>query len=248
LADDKIERAQVLLVEDEEALRVSMKDKLELEGFQVEATSNGEDAVRRIKSKRHDLAILDVVLPGMSGLEVLKLIRDKEAKEQTGHHTPVILLTARAHESDKVLGLELGADDYVTKPFGVRELVARVRAHIRRERAHREDDQEPAPPAPAGYKFGDCEVDFSGYKLKRKNKEVRLSALEWKILSLLVRERGRTVTRERFLREIWGFEKLPVTRTVDFHVSRLRAKVDDAKSPTHIITVHGIGYCFEEGK
>ena len=246
MTEEKVERAQILLVEDEEALRVSVKDKLELEGFQVEATASGEDAIRRIKAKKHDLAILDVVLPGMSGLEVLKQLRDKEAKEPSGAHTPVILVTARAHESDKVLGLELGADDYVTKPFGVRELIARVRAHIRRERAHRAGEQEPPPPAPAGYKFGDCEVDFSGYKLKRKGKEVRLSALEWKILSLLVRERGRTVTRERFLREIWGFDKLPVTRTVDFHVSRLRAKVDDAKSPKHIGTVHGIGYCFEE--
>jgi len=245
VAEEKIERAQVLLVEDEEALRVSVKDKLELEGFQVDATASGEDAVRRIKAKRYDLAILDVVLPGMSGLEVLKQIRDKETKGE-GSYTPAILVTARAHESDKVLGLELGADDYLTKPFQVRELVARVRAHIRRERAHRSGESEPPPPAPAGYKFGDCEVDFSGYKLKRKGKEVRLSALEWKILSLLVRERGRTVTRERFLREIWGFDKLPVTRTVDFHVSRLRAKVDDAKSPKHIGTVHGIGYCFEE--
>ncbi|MBI3724309.1 response regulator transcription factor [bacterium] len=241
------ERAQILLVEDEEALRVSVKDKLELEGFTVEATSNGEEALRRIKSKTHDLAILDVVLPGMSGLEVLKRIRDKEAEGGTGApHTPVILLTARAHESDKVLGLELGADDYITKPFGVRELVARVRAHIRRERAHRDGDAEPPPPVPPGYKFGDCTVDFSGFKFKKKTKEIRLSALEWKILSVLVRERGRTVTRERFLREIWGWEKLPVTRTVDFHVSRLRSKVDDAKEPRHIITVHGIGYRFEE--
>src|SRR5262249_32644441 len=155
---------------------------------------------------------------GMSGLEVLRRLREKETKDGGGHRAPVILLTARAHESDKVLGLELGADDYVTKPFGVRELVARVRAHLRRERAHKEDEQTPPPPAPAGYKFGECEVDFEGFKLYRKKKEIRLSNLEWKILSLLVREKGRTVTRERFLREIWGYERLPITRTVDFHV------------------------------
>jgi DNA-binding response OmpR family regulator len=239
-----LEKAQILVVEDEEALRVSVKDKLELEGFSVEAAATAEDAWRRVQAKSYDLAILDVVLPGMSGLELLKQIRDKE--KDSGAHTPVILLTARAHESDKVLGLELGADDYMTKPFGARELVARVRAHIRRERARDQGEQEPQPPAPAGFKFGDCVVDFAGFRLKRKTKETRLSALEWKILSLLVRERGRTVTRERFLREIWGYDKLPITRTVDFHVSRLRSKVDDAKEPKHIITVHGIGYRFEE--
>src|SRR5581483_2858457 len=239
-----LEKAQILVVEDEEALRVSVKDKLELEGFNVEAAASAEDAWRRFQAKTYDLAILDVVLPGMSGLELLKQVRDKE--KETGAHTPVILLTARAHESDKVLGLELGADDYMTKPFGVRELVARVRAHIRRERARDQGEQEPQPPAPPGYKFGDCTVDFAGFRLKRKNKETRLSALEWKILSLLVKERGRTVTRERFLREIWGYDKLPITRTVDFHVSRLRSKVDDAKDPKHIVTVHGIGYRFEE--
>ncbi|HZV02795.1 MAG TPA: response regulator transcription factor [Planctomycetota bacterium] len=238
------DKAQILVTEDEENLRVTIKDKLELEGFQVEVAGTAEDAWRRFQTKSYDLAILDVVLPGMSGLELLKQLRDKE--KETGAHTPVMLLTARAHESDKVLGLELGADDYMTKPFGARELVARVRAHIRRERAQKESSEEPPPPAPAGFKFGECIVDFAGYKMKRKGKEARLSALEWKILSLLVRERGRTVTRERFLREIWGYDKLPITRTVDFHVSRLRAKVDDAKDPKHIVTVHGIGYRFEE--
>src|SRR5207237_1083323 len=128
------QKAQVLLVEDEEALRVSVKDKLELEGFSVEAAASAEDAQRRLHVKTYDLAILDVVLPGMSGLELLKNIRDRE--KDGSSHTPVILLTARAHESDKVLGLDLGADDYLTKPFGVRELVARVRAHIRRGKKH----------------------------------------------------------------------------------------------------------------
>ncbi len=238
-------KAAILVVEDEEALRVSVKDKLEIEGFQVDATSNAEDAQRRTLTKTYDLVLLDVVLPGMSGLEFLKHLRDKEAKG-AGGHVPVILLTARAHESDKVLGLELGADDYVTKPFGMRELVARVRAHIRREKAKTESETEPPPPAPEGFQFGECQVDFAGFGLKRKGKEVRLSALEWKILSMLVRERGRTVTREKFLREIWGYDKLPETRTVDFHVSRLRGKVDDAKEPKHIVTVHGIGYRFQE--
>src|SRR5690242_6541313 len=127
------QKPQILLVEDEEALRMSIKDKLELEGFTIEAAASAEDAQRRIAAKQFDLAILDVVLPGMSGLELLKRIREGETEDKGGRHTPVILLTARAHESDKVLGLELGADDYMTKPFGVRELVARVRAHIRRE-------------------------------------------------------------------------------------------------------------------
>src|SRR5580704_7744929 len=129
-----LDKAQILVVEDEESLRVTVKDKLELEGFSVEAAASAEDALRRLQVKTYDLALLDVVLPGMSGLELLKQLRDKE--KESGTHTPVILLTARAHESDKVLGLELGADDYMTKPFGARELVARVRAHIRRERAH----------------------------------------------------------------------------------------------------------------
>src|SRR5262245_48004000 len=157
------DRSQVLLVEDEEALRVGLRDKLEIEGFRVDATSNGEDALSRIKVKDYDIVLLDVVLPGMSGLEVLRRLREKEAKDGGGRRVPVILLTARAHESDKVLGLELGADDYMTKPFGVRELIARLRAHLRRERAHKEDESAPAPPAPPGYRFGECEVDFLGY-------------------------------------------------------------------------------------
>lgn len=229
---------RILLVEDDEALRFGLTDKLGLEGYAVAAFSNGEDALNAALENSPDLAICDVGLPGMTGLELLRRLR-----ERVGDF-PVIILTARASEGDKVLGLELGADDYVTKPFGMRELIARVRAHLRRNRKS-EAGEEP-PPISGPLRVGELVIDFDGYVFSRGGEEMALSNLEWKILELLVKERGKTVSRERFLREIWGYERLPVTRTVDFHMSRLRQKLEsNPKDPSYLKTAHGLGYRFD---
>ncbi|MDF1665900.1 MAG: response regulator transcription factor [Planctomycetota bacterium] len=235
----------ILLVEDDETLRFGLTDKLALEGYTVQSASTGEEGLKFTEEGPPDLAILDIGLPGMSGLEVLSRLRERPES------FPVILLTARAGEGDKVLGLELGADDYITKPFGVRELIARVRAHLRRERRDRSsgdlnavDDE--GPKSLNKVTFGGLEIDFDGYVFYREGTEQSLSNLEWKIFELLIRERGKTVSRERFLREIWGYDRLPVTRTVDFHMSRLRQKIEaNPKNPTYLKTVHGIGYRFD---
>lgn len=231
----------ILVVEDDETLRLGLRDKLEIEGYAVTAVPSGEEALSAIDDASPDLGIVDVGLPGMSGLELLSRIKERPES------FPVLLLTARAEEGDKVMGLELGADDYITKPFGLRELIARVRAHLRRERSRsarmRAEVEDEAPGLQA---FGELEVDFDGFVLRVAGEERSLSNLEWKIFELLIRDRGKTVSRERFLREIWGYDRLPVTRTVDFHVSRLRQKIEaDPKDPRHLKTVHGIGYRFD---
>jgi two-component system, OmpR family, response regulator VicR len=235
----------ILLIEDDETLRIGLTDKLSLEGYQVLPAGTGEVGLQLLEDASPDLTILDIGLPGMSGLEVLSRLRERPDT------FPVILLTARAGEGDKVLGLELGADDYITKPFGVRELIARVRAHLRRERRDRSssDSSSGASNSPKAFtkvSFGGLSIDFEGYVFYRDGEERSLSNLEWKILELLIREHGKTVSRERFLREIWGYDRLPVTRTVDFHMSRLRQKIEgNPKSPQFLKTVHGIGYRFD---
>ena len=235
----------ILLVEDDETLSLGLTDKLSLEGYQVKAASTAEEGLRLADENPPDLAILDIGLPGMNGLELLSRLRERHES------FPVILLTARAGEGDKVLGLELGADDYITKPFGVRELIARVRAHLRRERRDRSstdsgDGESDAPKSLNKVTFGGLSIDFDGYVFFREGQEQSLSNLEWKIFELLIRERGKTVSRERFLREIWGYDRLPVTRTVDFHMSRLRQKIEaNPKNPVYLKTVHGIGYRFD---
>ena len=244
------EREAILIIEDDETLRLGLSDKLRLEGYTVHEAATGEDGLHSVAEAAPDLAIIDVGLPGMTGLEVLSRLREREHARAI----PVILLTARADEGDKVLGLELGADDYVTKPFGIRELIARVRAHLRRQRrtdservALAEGEASAAPATSVPRAIGDLEFDFSGYVCRKAGVELGLSNLEWKILELLILERGKTVSRERFLREIWGYERLPVTRTVDFHVSRLRQKIEtNARNPRYLKTVHGIGYRFED--
>jgi DNA-binding response OmpR family regulator len=235
----------ILLIEDDETLRFGLTDKLTLEGYQILTAATGEEGLKLLENGPPDLAILDIGLPGMNGLEVLSRFRERPDP------FPVILLTARASEGDKVLGLELGADDYVTKPFGVRELIARVRAHLRRGRRERSSsDLTPAngeaPRSLSKVTISGLVIDFDGYVFHRNGQEQSLSNLEWKILELLIRERGKTVSRERFLREIWGYDRLPVTRTVDFHMSRLRQKIEEnPKSPLFLKTVHGIGYRFD---
>ncbi|MHC4392299.1 MAG: response regulator transcription factor [Planctomycetota bacterium] len=239
-------RPRILVVEDEEAIAMALEDGLALEGYAVTTATDGDAGLAAaLKEPAADVILLDLRLPGRSGLDVLRGLRG------SGVTSPVIVLTARGSEADRVAGLECGADDYVVKPFSMAEVIARVRAHLRRAREYAPEParSEPASQAAPGLvpesvaRFGDVEVDFDGHRATKAGLEITLSALELKILFVLWRERGKTVTRSDFLTEVWGYQKLPVTRTVDFHVGRLRGKVeDDPKNPVHIVTHHGVGY------
>ncbi|MGE3174079.1 MAG: response regulator transcription factor [Planctomycetota bacterium] len=230
--------ARVLLVEDDRTLRTALGDALAGEGHDVATAADGDEALARLCAETFDLLVLDVMLPGPSGLEILRAVRAR------GLRTPVLLLTARSAEGDKVLGLELGADDYVTKPFSLRELLARVRALLRRAGA---DDAAATAPAgaPAGrFRLGALEVDLDAYEVRRDGDAQRLSPKEALMLGLLWRERGKVVSRARFLQEVWSDGGQSVgDRTVDTHLLHLRQKVeDDPKAPRWIVTVHGAGY------
>ncbi len=219
----------LLLVEDDHAIRTVLHDALVHDGHQVTTAQDGDEALALLRAHAFDLLLLDVMLPGPSGLEILRTLRQRDQR------TPVLLLTAKGGESDKVLGLELGADDYVTKPFSLRELRTRVRVLLRR--AERRDER------PAGrFTIGDAEIDLDGYELRRGRKTVRLSPTEAAMLQLLWRERGRVVDRQRFLQEVWGGTPIG-DRTIDTHLLHLRQKLErDPKTPRHLLTVHGVGY------
>ena len=194
--------------------------------------SDGAAGLERARSEKPDLVILDIMLPKLSGLEVCKTLRGE------GFETPIIMLTARGQEIDKVVGLELGADDYVTKPFSIRELLARVRAILRRT--------EGAQEAPARrYRFSDVELDFEIYRAKRAGEALELSPREFELLRYLIERKGETVSRDQLLEDVWGYESYPSTRTVDTHIAKLRAKIGDSGSePRYILTIHGVGYKF----
>jgi two-component system alkaline phosphatase synthesis response regulator PhoP len=232
--------ARILLVEDDRTLRTALGDALRGEGHAVTAAADGDEALAALRGSAFALLVLDVMLPGPSGLEILQRLRARD------RDTPVMLLTARSSEGDKVLGLELGADDYVTKPFSLRELLARVRALLRRG--------ERAPPAAAAvggrFRLGACEVDLDAYEVRRDGAVLRLSPKEAAMLSLLWRERGRAVSRARFLAEVWPDGGHSVgDRTIDTHLLHLRQKLeDDPKAPRWIATVHGVGYRLVAGE
>jgi DNA-binding response OmpR family regulator len=238
----------VLVIEDEAPIAMALEDGLGLEGLVVEVAADGPGGLARaLAAPAPDLVVLDLRLPGMSGLDVLRRLRAE------GRRMPVIALTARGGEADRVAGLECGADDYVTKPFSVAELIARVRAHLRREREYRPADGGGGAvrcggvDAAAGLaRFGAVEVDFAGARATHAGCALALTPLELKLLRLLWDERGRTVTRERLLREVWGYERLVVTRAVDFHIGQLRKKIeDDPAAPRFLKTHHGVGYRLE---
>lgn len=220
----------IAIVEDDESVRRSLTLNLELEGFEVIAAPDGEEGVELVKSSSPDLIILDVMMPKKDGLEACRDIRS------AGVSTPIILLTARSAEVDKVLGLDLGADDYLAKPFGMRELIARVRALLRRTNATREVDS---------VQFDDVAIDFKAYKAERNSTPLELSAREYRLLKYLVAKQGTVVTRDELLDEVWGYNSYPSTRTVDNHIARLRQKIENnVEEPRHILTVHGVGYKF----
>jgi DNA-binding response OmpR family regulator len=221
---------QILIVEDEPNMRLGLKDNLEFEGYQVTLADNGTDGLRIILSQRFDLILMDVMMPGISGLDVCKRARDK------GVETPIVLLTAKGEEMDKVLGLELGADDYVTKPFGLRELLARIRAILRRG--------TPTPGSKTqAIKVGKLTVNFESYTAESGGTPVRMSHKEFEILNYLMQHKNEVVSRYDLLEKVWGYDESPTTRTVDNFIVKLRQKVEaDPNDPRIILTVHGTGY------
>lgn len=210
---------------------LGLKDSLEYEGYEVLAATDGEEGLIKAFSARPDLILLDVMLPLISGLDVCRALRNK------GIETPIIMLTARSQEVDKVVGLEIGADDYVTKPFSIRELLARVRAHLRRAAKQ--------IAAIETFTFGEIELDFKKYRASKRGRELDLSAREFDILRYLIQRRDEIVTRDQLLDEVWGYKNNPISRTIDNHIAKLRQKIEDNPSdPRHIITVHRVGYRF----
>lgn len=221
---------KILIVEDEPNMRLGLKDNLEFEGYEVEIAENGEEGLSKILDNQYDLVIMDVMMPKMSGFDVCKNVR------KAGLSTPIILLTAKGEEIDKVLGLELGADDYVTKPFSLRELLARVKAILRRSESLNISENKLIT-------IGKLEVDFNGYKATSSNREVQMSHKEFEILHFLWKKRNTTVSRDDLLSEIWGYDETPTTRTVDNFILKLRQKIEiDPNHPKIILTVHGVGY------
>jgi DNA-binding response OmpR family regulator len=225
----------VLAIEDDPAILRGLCDNLRFEGYDVIAASDGETGYRMQQERKPDLIVLDLMLPRMSGFEFCRKLRGE------GIQTPILMLTARSEEPDRVLGLDLGADDYVTKPFSVRELMARVRALLRRS----QPGPEGAPGLPDNLSFGGVEIDFRSYEARRNGEPVEMTRKEFAVLRFLAARSGQVVTRDDLLNGVWGFESYPSTRTVDNHVAGLRAKLErDAALPGHIRTVHGVGYKF----
>ena len=223
--------AKILIVEDEPDMVLGLKDNFEFEGYEVITASDGAVGLERARTLKPDLVILDIMLPVLSGLEVCKTLRGE------GFEAPIVMLTARGQEIDKVVGLELGADDYVTKPFSIRELLARVRAILRRT--------EGAKKRLSRYRFSDIELDFETYRAKKGGEQLDLSPREFELLRYLIERKGETVSRDRLLEDVWGYESYPSTRTVDTHIAKLRAKIGDSGSePRYILTIHGTGYKF----
>jgi DNA-binding response OmpR family regulator len=222
---------RILIIEDEPDLVRALSLNLKAEGFGVMTASRGDTGVEQALREQPDLVLLDIMLPGMNGLDVCRELRRK------GFEAPIIMLTAKAEELDRVVGLEIGADDYVTKPFGVRELLARIRVRLRR--------RAPAVESDSKLCFGKVAIDFDRHEAERSGERVELTSKEFDVLRLLARHRGEIVTRDRLLEEVWGYESYPTTRTVDNHILRLRQKLeDDPSNPRHILSIYGEGYKF----
>lgn len=225
----------ILVVDDEAHIQELIKFNLVKNGFKVITTDNGIDALKMAEDEKPNLIFLDIMLPGMDGLEVCKAIRRNPLTDSI----PIIMITAKSEELDKILGLELGADDYITKPFSVRELVARAKAILRRTNFKLEDNS---------LKFGDISIDYQKHEVIRRNERIDLTLKEFELLEILIKNRGRVMTRDFLLDKIWGYEYVGETRTVDVHVRHLRQKIEeDDKNPIYIQTIRGIGYKFSNG-
>jgi DNA-binding response OmpR family regulator len=225
----------VLAIEDDPAILRGLSDNLRFEGYDVITATDGETGYNIQRERKPDLILLDLMLPRMSGFEFCRKLRGE------GIQTPILMLTARSEEADRVLGLDLGADDYVAKPFSVRELMARVRALLRRSQPRADG----ADALPDELRFGDTEIDFRSYEARRNGEPVEMTRKEFAILRYLASRAGEVVSRDDLLNEVWGYDSYPSSRTVDNHVAGLRAKLErDASQPEHIRTVHGVGYKF----
>lgn len=222
---------KVLIVEDDDSMIAALRDGFEYEGYTVSLARDGAAGLLQASETAPDLIILDVMLPKMSGLDVCREIR------KGGNTVPIIMLTARGQEIDKVLGLKLGADDYVTKPFGFLELMARVEAVLRRATGR--------PVQVESFEFGSVKADFKRCEVRRNGKLLDLSAREIRLLQYFIEHRGEVVSRDRLLDAVWDYDSAPLTRTVDMHVAKLRKKIEDkAAQPRYLVTVHGRGYKF----
>jgi DNA-binding response OmpR family regulator len=222
---------KILIVEDDKAILMGLKDDLEFEGYEVSITLDGKQGLKQAMDQEFQLIILDILLPELNGYEVCKKLRE------AGKDTPILMVTAaRTEEMDKVLGLELGADDYVTKPFGSRELVARVKAILRRTR--------PKEKIGEIYEFGDISVNFKSHEVLKAGEKLHLTALEFKLLKLFIEHRGEVLTRDTILVETWD-DAIVSSRTIDPHIVHLRKKIENNPSnPEYIISVRGVGYRF----
>ncbi|MFY9555655.1 MAG: response regulator transcription factor [Blastocatellia bacterium] len=224
-------KTRILIVEDEPAMVAGLRDNFEYEGYDVISASDGVQGLERALAEHPDLVVLDVMMPRMSGLDVCKQLKAKRAS------LPIIMLTARGQEIDKVVGLELGADDYVTKPFSIRELMARVKAVLRRV--------SPPSTTPEVYRFSDVEVNIRSNEVRRGGEAVEVSAKEFALLAYFVAHPAETLSRDRLLDAVWGYENYPNTRTVDTHILHLRQKLEpNPEEPRLFLTVHGSGYKF----
>ncbi|MBT3749804.1 MAG: response regulator transcription factor [Bacteroidetes bacterium] len=225
-------KENILIIEDEEDLVKGLKINLVDEGYEVNYSLNGKEGLAIALQTKPDLILLDIMMPGMNGLDVCKELRHQKMD------IPILMLTAKGEEIDKVIGLEMGADDYISKPFSIRELMARVKAHLRRESRSGE--------TLAGVvKLEFAEIDFDHYKVIRKEEEIDLTSLEIDVLRFLIQQDGKVVSRNDLLDKIWGYEKFPTTRTIDNHILKLRKKIEtDPNHPRHILTVYGGGYRF----
>ena len=224
---------KVLLVEDEEGLIITLSDRLKSEGFEIVVSKNGVEGFETAMKNSFDLIILDVMLPKKNGLDVCRDLRKE------GVETPILMLTAKGETIDKVLGLKLGADDYMTKPFEVLELLARIEALLRRSPISTKNGSN------NNFEFGDVEIDFKRAEVSKSDSVVDLSAMEFKLLHFLIDNRGNVHSRDELLDAVWGYDAMPTTRTVDVHIAWLRQKLEvNPKHPKFIQTVHGLGYKF----
>jgi two-component system alkaline phosphatase synthesis response regulator PhoP len=225
---------RILIVEDEQGLVMGLTDRLQSEGYTVETAEEGNKGFALARDNNYDLIILDVMLPHRNGYDVCRDLR------QTGVQTPIIMLTAKDQTVDKVIGLKIGADDYVTKPFEILELLARIEVLLRRVPVVATSDSEV-------YHFGSVQVNFRSTEVYRDGRTVELSALEFKLLSYFIKNRRTTISRDKLLDEVWGYDAMPSTRTVDVHISALRQKLEDnPHHPQFFLTIHGLGYKFTD--
>lgn len=226
-----MKKPKILIIEDEPNMVLGLTDNFEVEGYDVISASDGELGLTKALKEKPDLVLLDIMMPKKSGLDVCKELR---AKKFT---LPIIMLTARGQEIDKITGLEVGADDYVTKPFSIRELLARVKAVMRRVESKKKVVEQ--------YRFGGIELNFAKHQAMKDGKPLVLSTKEFQLLEYFVQHRGQTISRDQLLDEVWGYDQYPNTRTVDNHVVKVRQKIEEVPSdPKYLITIHGVGYKF----